>query len=283
MTRPRVLLLVLFTGLPVFGMTGRWPGADHALAVLFGAALAGAACSTLNAWFERETDARMARTRHRPLPAAAVQPGQALGLGLVLTFAATTELYAVGGTTAAIVALGTIVFYVGVYTMWLKPRTPQNIVIGGAAGATTPMIVEAALTGRVGVASIFLFLLIFLWTPPHFWAIAIFRKEEYADAGFPMMPLVVGDVATRQQSFAYALVLLVVSLSAVPLGLLGPLYGVLAMAAGVWFVVEVAASVRRNDPTSDYRVFRISIAYLFILFGAMILDLISSAVLYAGA
>ena len=169
MTRPRVLLLVLFTGLPVFGMTGAgWPTLDRAVAVLLGAALAGAACSTLNAWFERDTDARMSRTRNRPLPAAAVLPGQALGLGLLLTVAATAELYVVGGTTAAIVALATIVFYVGVYTMWLKPRTPQNIVIGGAAGATTPMIVEAALTGHVGAASILLFLLIFLWTPPHF-------------------------------------------------------------------------------------------------------------------
>ncbi|MEN9785994.1 MAG: hypothetical protein RLZZ299_1258, partial [Pseudomonadota bacterium] len=176
MTRPRVLLLVLFTGLPVLGMTpGGWPGLGKAVAVLFGTALAGAASSTLNAWLERDTDARMARTRARPLPAASVLPSHALALGLGLTVVSTLVLWRVGGALAAMVGLATVVFYVLVYTVWLKPRTPQNIVIGGAAGATAPMIAEAALTGRVGPVSLILFLIVFLWTPPHFWAIAIFR------------------------------------------------------------------------------------------------------------
>ncbi|MFZ5478408.1 MAG: heme o synthase [Myxococcota bacterium] len=272
MTRPRVLLLVLFTGLPVLGMGREWPSFGEAFLVLFGTALAGAASSTLNAWCERETDARMARTRDRPIPAAAVSPSQALWLGIVLSVVSTIVLWGVGGPLAAGVGLATILFYVFVYTLWLKPRTPQNIVIGGAAGATAPMIAEAALSGQVGWASWILFLIVFLWTPPHFWAIAIFRKREYEAAGFPMMPSVIGDRATRRQSVAYTVALLFASLLAVPLGLLGWLYGAVALVAGLWFLWEVGLSVRADDPRVDYRVFRSSIAYLFVLFGAMLAD-----------
>lgn len=273
MTRPRVLLLVLFTGLPVFGMAGHaLPSLGKMAAVLFGTALAGAASSTLNAWLERDTDARMARTRNRPLPAASVQPQQAAVLGLALTVISTAFLWWIGGPFPAAVGLGTIAFYVVVYTLWLKPRTPQNIVIGGAAGATTPLIAEAALSGHVTWASLLLFAIVFLWTPPHFWAIAIFRKEEYASAGFPMMPNVVGDASTRRQSLVYAILLTVVSVLPAALGLLTWLYGGLALAAGVWFSVWVVRSMRADDPKVDYRVFRVSIVYLFIVFGAMLVD-----------
>ncbi len=271
MTRPRVLLLVLFTGLPVLGMHG-WPSWPQAAAVLFGTALAGAASSTLNAYIERESDAHMARTRSRPLPAAAVAPSHALWLGTGLTVTSTLVLWAVGGMLAALVGLATILFYVFVYTLWLKPRTPQNIVIGGAAGATAPLIAEAALTGHLTWASWILFLIVFLWTPPHFWAIAIFRKKEYEAAGFPMMPNVVGDHATRRQSMVYTVLLLLVSLAPVPMGLLGPLYGVVALGAGGWFLYAVWRSLRAKDPKVDYQVFKISIAYLFLLFGAMLFD-----------
>lgn len=275
MTRPRVIFLVLFTALPIFGMTGRgWAHPGEALAVIFGTALAGAASSTLNAWLERETDAQMARTRKRPLPAASVAPSQALGLGIVLTVVSTLFLLWIGGWLAAAVGLGTILFYVVGYTWFLKPRTPQNIVIGGAAGATAPMIAEAALTGEISAASLLLFAIIFLWTPPHFWAIAIFRKEEYANAGFPMMPIVVGDRATRRQSIAYTVLLLVVSLLPLPLGLLGPLYSVGALGSGLWFLAAVVRSAIADDPKVDYAVFRASIGYLFVLFGAMFLDLL---------
>jgi protoheme IX farnesyltransferase len=271
MTRPRVLLLVLFTGLPMLGMHG-WPSLGRAAVVLFGTALAGAASSTLNAWLERETDARMARTRSRPLPAAAIAPGQALGLGLLLTLASTVVLWIVGGVLAAGVGLATVLFYVFVYTLWLKPRTPQNIVIGGAAGATAPLIAEAALTGELTWASWILFTIVFLWTPPHFWAIAIFRKQEYEAAGFPMMPNVIGDVATRRQSLIYTVLLIAVSVAPLPLGLLGWLYTVCALAVGVWFFLAVLRSVRADDPKVDYSVFRVSIVYLFVLFGAMLAD-----------
>ena len=273
MTRPRVLLLVLFTGLPVFGMAGHaLPSFVKVCAVLFGTALAGAASSTLNAWLERDTDARMARTRNRPLPAASVQPQQAMALGLALTVFSTAFLWWVGGAFSAAVGLGTIAFYVLVYTLWLKPRTPQNIVIGGAAGATTPLIAEAALSGHVTWASLLLFAIVFLWTPPHFWAIAIFRKEEYAAAGFPMMPNVVGDASTRRQSLAYAVLLTAVSILPAALGLLTWLYGGLALLAGLWFSYWVVRSMRADDPKVDYQVFRVSIVYLFIVFGAMLVD-----------
>ncbi len=271
MTRPKVLLLVLFTGLPIFGWVGGTT-VTKAVLVLFGTALAGAASSTLNAWYERDTDARMARTRSRPLPAASVQPHHALVLGLILTVVSTAFLWWVGSFFAAMVGLATIVFYVVVYTAWLKPRTPQNIVIGGAAGATAPLIAEAALTGQLTWASWILFGIIFLWTPPHFWAIAIFRKEEYANAGFPMMPNVAGDASTRRQSLVYALVLAAFSVLPSVLGLASWYYGAAALVAGAWFAVWVLLSIYANKPEVDYRVFRVSITYLFVVFGAMLGD-----------
>lgn len=280
MTRPRVLLLVLFTGLPVLGMAeGGWPTPQKALAVLFGTALAGAASSTLNAWLERETDARMSRTQNRPLPAAAVQPRHALWLGVFLTVASTLFLLAIGGAFAASVGLATILFYVFVYTIWLKPRTPQNIVIGGAAGATAPLIAEAALTGSLSWASWILFAIIFLWTPPHFWAIAIFRKEEYGAAGFPMMPNVVGDASTRRQSMVYAVLLTLVSALPAALGLLSWAYGAVAIVAGAWLCVWVLRSIYADNTRVDYQVFRVSITYLFIVFGAMLVDQVGAAVI----
>ncbi len=271
MTRPKVLLLVLFTGLPIFGWVGGTTVTKAAL-VLFGTALAGAASSTLNAWYERDTDAQMARTRSRPLPAASVQPQHALILGLVLTVVSTAFLWWVGSFFAAMVGLGTIVFYVVVYTAWLKPRTPQNIVIGGAAGATAPLIAEAALTGQLTWASWILFGIIFLWTPPHFWAIAIFRKEDYANAGFPMMPNVVGDASTRRQSLVYAVILAAFSVLPSVLGLASWYYGAAALVAGAWFAVWVLRSIYANKPDVDYQVFRVSITYLFVVFGAMLGD-----------
>ena len=275
MTRPRVLLLVLFTGLPVLAMAeGEMPSFAKAAAVLFGTALAGAASSTLNAWLERDTDARMARTQSRPLPAAAVQPHHALRLGVGLAVASTAFLWAIGGIFAAMVGLATILFYVFVYTLWLKPRTPQNIVIGGAAGATAPLIAEAALTGHLTWASWILFAIVFLWTPPHFWA--IFRKEEYGAAGFPMMPNVVGDAATRRQSLVYTVLLTAVTVLPAVLGLLTWAYGAVALAAGLWFGAWIIRSMRADDSRVDYQVFKVSITYLFVLFGAMLVDQVAT-------
>jgi protoheme IX farnesyltransferase len=272
-TRPKVMALVVFTGLPVLGMTDHALTVQKAFWVLVGTALAGAASSALNATVERERDALMARTRGRPLPAAQLVPKVVLSYGLVLTVVSTAILGWIGGPLAAAVGLGTIAFYVIVYTMWLKPRTPQNIVIGGAAGATAPLIASAALDGQVSLAAWVLFAIIFLWTPPHFWAIALYRKEEYRQAGFPMMPLVVGDQPTRWRSLAYTLVLVPVSLSLVWLGYLGWLYAAAAIGLGAWFTWRVIGSMRRQSVASDRRVFTTSIAYLSLLFLAMLVDL----------
>ena len=169
--------------------------------------------------------------------------------------------------------MATIAFYVGVYTIWLKPRTPQNIVIGGAAGATAPLIASAAVDGSVSLGAWILFAIIFLWTPPHFWGIAIFRKREYEAAGYPMMPSVVGDQATRWRSLGYTIALLAVTLAPVWLGYLGPLYGVAALGLGGWFVYLVIRSLVEQQPLVDYAVFKGSVWYLSALFLAMLLDL----------
>jgi protoheme IX farnesyltransferase len=272
-TRPKVLALVLFTGLPVL-VVGRetWPDPWIAAWVLFGTALAGGASSALNAYVERETDARMARTRRRPLPASILLPNTVLAYGLALTVVSTAVLWLAGGWLAAAVGLATIAFYVLVYTIWLKPRTPQNIVIGGAAGATAPLIVAAALDGALTLQAWVLFAIIFLWTPPHFWAIAIFRRSEYASAGFPMMPLVVGDQPTRWRSLAYTALTVAASLVPWWLGDLGLLYAVVALGLGAWFVGVVVQSMLSQRPSVDRRVFVVSIAYLFFLYLAMMVD-----------
>ena len=272
MTRPRVLALVLFTGLPVFAMnqTG-WPSLATTLWVLFGTALAGAACSVLNAYVERETDARMARTQERALPVAAIAPGHALGYGVFLSVASTVVLWWTGGPVAALVGVLSILFYVFVYTMWLKPRTPQNIVIGGAAGATTPLIADAALNGSIGWGSLALFLIIFMWTPPHFWAIALYRKKDYAMAGIPMMPNVVGDQPTRWRMLAYSIALIPCTLVPVALGM-SALYGVIAVALGLWFVWRNVGILKAQNYRADRKFFMASNIYLMALFAAMIID-----------
>jgi protoheme IX farnesyltransferase len=274
--RPRVIALVVFTGLPALLLGhDRWPTPIEAFWILTGTALAGAASSAFNAWVERESDARMARTRHRPLPAAILVPHVVLGYGALLTVVSTAILYAVGGAWPAWIGLATIAFYVGVYTVWLKPRTPQNIVIGGAAGATAPLIASSAMTGGPPtLAAWLLFLVVFLWTPPHFWAIAIVRRREYEAAGFPMMPSVVGDQPTRWRSLGYTALLVPVTLVPVALGDLSLAYGLAAAVLGAWFLILVGRSIALRRAPVDARVFRGSIAYLGLLFVAMIADLV---------
>lgn len=272
--RPRVIGLVVFTGLPALAL-GRdgWVPLSEAVPVLVGTGLAGAASSALNAWIERDTDARMARTRRRPLPAASLLPNVVLAYGLLLTLVSTLVLWAVGGPLAAAVSLATIVFYVVVYTMWLKPRTPQNIVIGGAAGGTAPLIVSAAADHELSLGAWLLFLIVFLWTPPHFWAIAIYRRKEYELAGFPMMPSVVGDHATRLRSVAYTLALVAVTLLPAAVGYLTPAYAAGALALGAGFLGLVLHSVVARRPVVDWRVFKGSVVYLALLFAIMLADL----------
>ena len=274
-TRPRVLALVVFTGMPAL-LLGRdvWPSPAQAAWILAGTAAIGGASSAFNAYIERDADARMARTRRRPLPAAAVVPLWVLLYGAALTIFGTGVLWAMGGVMAAAIGLATEAFYVLGYTMWLKPRTPQNIVIGGAAGSTAPLIASAAVDGSVSLGAWLLFLIVFLWTPPHVWGIAIFRKREYEAAGFPMMPSVVGDQATRWRSLAYTLVLVAVTLAPVWLGYLSWAYGAAAVLLGAWFTGSVVRSMVARRPVVDYRVFKESIAYLGALFLVMLGELL---------
>jgi protoheme IX farnesyltransferase len=274
-TRPRVMALVVFTGLPALWL-GRdvWPEPETVFWVLLGTALAGGSSSAINAYIERDRDAVMARTRRRPLPAAQLLPRTVLAYGVLLAVVSTLLLGAVGGPGAAAVALATIVFYVFGYTIWLKPRTPQNIVIGGAAGATAPLIASAAVHGTPSVGAWILFLIIFLWTPPHFWAIAIVRRHEYAAAGFPMMPAVVGEQATRWRSLAYTGALVATSLAPWWLGYLGVTYAVAAMICGFVFAGLVVRSLVRQDAAADWAVFKGSVQYLAFLFLFMLVDLL---------
>jgi protoheme IX farnesyltransferase len=272
LTRPRVLALVLFTAPPALVLgRDRWPDALVTLGVLVGAALVGGGCGAINAWFERDADARMERTRNRPLPTGRLTPRQALRFGVLVSALGVIVLFAAGGWLPALVGGLTIAHYIGVYTVWLKPRSPQNIVIGGAAGAAAPLIADAAVDGSIGVWGIVLFAIVFLWTPPHFWAIALYRKQEYAAAGFPMMPSVAGNAATRRQMLAYAICLIPVTLIPWLGGALGPAYAAVAVAGGLWFVASICRAMRVRTRSEDRRVFFVSIAYLAALFSAMLI------------
>ncbi len=267
-------MLVLFTAPAAMAM-GRsdWPELTVLVAVVAGTALIGGGCGALNAWIERERDAKMTRTMERPLPTGRLQPREALVFGLLTSAVGLGLLLAVGGRLSAAIGALTLLHYIFVYTLWLKPRSPQNIVIGGAAGATAPLIADAAVSGAIGPWSLVLFAIIFLWTPPHFWAIALYRKDEYAAAGFPMMPVVVGDAATRRRMLAYACVLWPVTLLPWIGGALGPIYGGTALVSGGYFVASIARAMRVAQTQQDRQVFTISIVYLALLFAVMMLEM----------
>jgi protoheme IX farnesyltransferase len=272
--KPRVMSLVVFTGL-----VGLWlaPGVIHpVLAAVAVAAIAiGAGASgAINMWYDRDIDAVMLRTRSRPIPAGAVAPDDALGFGILLSiFAVMLMAVATNAVAAALLAF-TIAFYVFVYTIWLKRRTPQNIVIGGAAGALPPMIGWAAVTGDVSWASLSLFLVIFMWTPPHFWALSLFCNDDYRRAGVPMLPVVAGVPATKRQMLAYTAALLPVGVLPTLTGAVGWGYGAFAVLAGLAFLGHAVRVWRAGDAdvVPARAMFRFSLGYLFLLFAAMVAD-----------
>jgi protoheme IX farnesyltransferase len=275
LTKPRLLPLVLMTGLPVLGMSaGGWPSAAFTVVTLLGIALAAASANTLNAYLERDLDARMERTRSRPVPSGLIEPRAALRFGLVLAVVSTAVLYAVGGIPTAGLGVASILFYVFVYTLWLKPRSSWNTVIGGAAGAVAPLIADAAVNGQVGTAGLTLFSIIFFWQPPHVWAIALYRKADYEAAGIKMLPNVIGDEATRRRMLWYTLGLVPVTLAPVALGLLGNAYLAVALGANAWFVWSSVQVLRLRTDDAARRMFRVSLAYLFSLFAAMLVELL---------
>ena len=270
--KPRVMSLVVFTG--AVGLVIA-PGAIHpliaAVAVLCIAVGAGGSAA-INMWYDRDIDAVMTRTRTRPVPAGRVEPGAALGLGIVLSAGATAMMgIAVNWVAAGLLAF-TIFFYVVIYTMWLKRRTPQNIVIGGAAGAFPPMIGWAAVTGGVDLTSLALFGIIFLWTPPHFWALALVRSQDYEAAKVPMLPVVAGDRSTRRWIVIYSLLLLPVSVAPCATGAAGAVYGIGALVAGLAFAGVALRVLTDHSPAAAKRLFGTSIVYLFALFALLLVD-----------
>ena len=270
--KPRVMSLVVFSGLAGLLVA---PGTLHPIlavvAVLCIAVGAGAA-GAINMWYDRDIDAVMERTQKRPIPMGRMIPGDALGFGIVLAIGSVTVMgLAVNIVAASLLALA-ILFYVFVYTVWLKRRTPQNIVIGGASGAFPPMIGWAAVTGSVGVESLVLFAMIFFWTPPHFWALALYRSGDYEKAGVPMLPVVAGQRETKRQMLLYTLLLLPLALAPTFMGIAGWLYGGVAAVMGVLFCIAALAVWYDESDRAPKRMFGFSIIYLFVLFALMIAD-----------
>jgi protoheme IX farnesyltransferase len=277
LTKPRVMTLVVFTGLA--GMLAA-PVQLHpvlALTAILCIALGAGAAAALNMWYEADLDALMKRTRNRPLPAGRMDREAALHFGVGLSFFSVLLMgFATNWFAAGVLAVS-ILFYVLVYTVWLKRRTPQNIVIGGAAGAFPPVIGWAAATGDVTLLPLLLFTLIFLWTPPHFWALSLFVRSDYANAGVPMLPVVSGPTMTRQQIALYTLPMAAAAIAPWPLGLAGAVYGVAAAVLSAAFVLlslQVLAN-RATEPAEmkpEKRLFAFSILYLFALFSALVVD-----------
>jgi heme o synthase len=270
--KPRVMSLVVFTAFVGLLIA---PGHLHpviALTALICIAVGAGAAGALNMWYDADIDARMTRTQARPIPAGRVAPGEALAFGLTLGVFAVVVLGLLVNVVAGALLAATIAFYVLVYTMWLKRRTPQNIVIGGAAGALPPVIGWAAVTGGVAIEPALLFLIIFFWTPPHFWALSLYRTQDYARAGIPMLPVVAGEAETRRQILLYSLLL--APLGAAPwfLGYAGALYGIVAVAGGAGMVLLALRIRNERGDAACKRMFGFSILYLFLLFAALLAD-----------
>ena len=277
LTKPRVMSLVVFTGLcgliaapgafnPILGFTA-------ILCIALGAGAAGA----LNQWYESDIDALMKRTANRPLPAGRMTRQTALHFGVGLSFFSVVLMQLATNTVAAFWLAVSILFYVLVYTVWLKRRTAQNIVIGGAAGAFPPLIGWAAATGDVSALPALLFAIIFLWTPPHFWALSLFVRTDYAAAGVPMLPVVSGNTVTRRQILLYTLPMVAAAIAPWALDMVGWIYGASALALNAIFLWLAIAVARNNasEPAGmapEKRLFKFSIVYLFILFGALVAD-----------
>ncbi len=274
--KPRVMSLVVFTAL--VGMLVA-PGAINPIIgfiAIVCIAIGAGASGSLNMWYDADIDAVMSRTLNRPIPAGRMVKEDALTFGIVLSVFSVTLLSLATNWVAGAFLAFTIFFYAVVYTMWLKRSTPQNIVIGGAAGAFPPMVGWAAVTGTLSWESFALFLIIFLWTPPHFWALALYKQGDYGAAGVPMMPNVAGEISTKRQIFVYSLILAGASLLPLVLGFSGWIYGAVALATGVWFVWLALRLLRASDNVvmkhNARSLFTFSLSYLFVLFLALLID-----------
>ena len=279
--KPRVIQLVVFTGLVGLLVA---PGSIHpvlALATVLCIAVGAGASGAINMWYDRDIDAVMRRTSKRPIPGGRISANGALGFGIVLAVTSVLVLYLATNLAAAAILALSIGFYVFVYTMWLKRRTPQNIVIGGAAGAFPPVIGWAAVTGGIDIMPLLMFAIVFFWTPPHFWALSLYAHEDYARAGVPMLPVVSGARTTRHQVLIYTVILFAASIAPWVLGYAGPVYGLSALGLSGYFVFASIRVVRDEQDATGRSLtkdrparlaFRFSLVYLFALFTALAVD-----------
>jgi heme o synthase len=272
LTKPRVISLLLLTTVATMFVADRSPELETILLTMLGGYLAAGGAGAINHYLERDIDARMSRTSRRPLPSGRIEPPAALYFGIVLG-ALSFALFAFAvNLTAALLALGGLLGYVFVYTLWLKPLTPQNIVIGGAAGAVPPLVGWAAAAGHLDPAAFYLFAIVFYWTPPHFWALALLIKDDYARTGIPMLPVVDGETETRRQILLYAWLLVPVTALPLAAGLFSIVYAVAAAALDALLVWLCLRLHKRADRRSASILFHYSLAYLALLFVAMAID-----------
>ena len=272
--KPRVMSLVVFTALVGLAVA---PGSLHpvtAFTALLCIAVGAGAAGALNMWYDADIDAVMTRTSRRPIPAGRVKPGEALAFGLTLAGFSVMTLGVLVNVYAAALLAFTIFFYVVIYTIGLKRTTPQNIVIGGAAGAFPPMIGWLAVTGSLSVEPALLFLIIFFWTPPHFWALALYRQQDFARAGIPMMPNVAGEVSTRWQIMLYTLTLVPIGIAPWLLGFAGPIYAAVSTVTGAIMLLLASQVLRERAPAerASRNLFAFSILYLFLLFAVLLVE-----------
>ncbi|MGE0442688.1 MAG: heme o synthase [Gemmatimonadales bacterium] len=274
LTKPRIISLLLLTTIAPMFITDRGipPWSLIGWVALAGYLMAGGA-NAVNMWFDRDIDGRMVRTRTRPIPAGRIPPGAALLFGIALGAVAFVVFWTRVNPLSAWLALGGFLFYVGVYTIWLKRSTPQNIVIGGAAGAFPPLVGWAAVTGSIDLAALILFAIIFYWTPPHFWALALIKQGDYANVGVPMMPVVKGDAYTKRQMLAYTVLLLPLTVFPTVAGTQGAFYGFAALALGGRLLYYCVRLLREPGVTpTAWKMYRYSLLYLALLFVAMGID-----------
>ncbi len=272
LTKPRIISLLLVTTIAPMYVAGH-PSWSLVMWVFIGGYMMAGGANAVNMYMDRDIDDRMARTRLRPIPSGRMQPREVLAFGILLATTATFLLAETANVLTAALALAGFYFYVFIYTRWLKRTTPQNIVIGGAAGAFPPLVGWAAMTNRVDLFAVYLFLIIFYWTPPHFWALALLKQKDYGKAGVPMAPLVWGERETKRQMFWYTLILIPLTLLPYAFGVLGPVYLVLATLLGAKFIYEVVRVARAVEWTKPaWHLYKFSLLYLALLFAAMVVD-----------
>ena len=272
LTKPRIISLLLVTTIAPMFVAGT-PSWSLVLAVFVGGYLMAGGANAVNMYMDRDIDDRMARTRLRPIPSGRMQPREVLAFGVLLSTSATWLLATTANVLTAALALAGFYFYVFVYTRWLKRSTPQNIVIGGAAGAFPPLVGWAAVTNRIDLLAVYLFLIVFYWTPPHFWALALLKQKDYGRAGVPMAPLVWGERETKRQMLWYTVILIPLTLLPYAFGALGIVYFASAVVLGGMFFADVIRVIRADEWAKPaWRLYKFSLLYLALIFAAMVVD-----------